>query len=185
MADASYPSGAHILSLIAGIFIILSGLVYIAVGALVGSVFAGLGVAGAAVAALGAVALIFGVIIIYGAVQLRTHPSSSKTWGAIILILSLLSFVGGSGFFIGLILGLIGGILALVWKAPPAPMTGGQWGQPGTGAAWGQPTAAAAPPPAGGAPLAPGQGQKFCSSCGSPNAPNATFCAKCGAPLTA
>jgi len=42
---------------------------------------------------------------------------------------------------------------------------------------WQPPPGGAAPPPAGGAPPA----QMTCRNCGSPLAPGATFCGKCGA----
>ncbi|HYT00899.1 MAG TPA: zinc-ribbon domain-containing protein [Thermoplasmata archaeon] len=42
---------------------------------------------------------------------------------------------------------------------------------------WQPPPGGAAPPPAGGAPSA----QMTCRNCGSPLAPGATFCGKCGA----
>ena len=173
----NYPSTAYILSLIGGILILIGGIIEAAPAAVVGSVVAGLGFGGfgALIIALGVIALLFGILVLYGALQLKNHPQTAKTWGILILVFSLLSFIGGGGFYIGAILGIVGGILALVWN-PPAPAPG--YGQPMTAApGWGQPPAAAgAPPPAA-------AGQKFCSSCGSANAPGAQFCAKCGAPM--
>lgn len=177
-----YPNGAFLLTLIGGIFVILGGLVYAALAAFVGSLYSSLGVGGVGALAAGiligfaVVALIIGIIMIYGALQLKNHPEGAKTWGIIIIVLSLISYIGGGGFYIGLILGLIGGVLALVWRAP-APM--GQFGQMGQ-PQWGQP-APMAPPP--GAAPAPGAGQRFCSSCGSSNAAGTQFCAKCGAAM--
>lgn len=37
-------------------------------------------------------------------------------WGVLIPIFSILSLFGGGGFFIGMILGIIGGALGLAWK---------------------------------------------------------------------
>jgi len=168
----SYPSAAFILSLIGGIFILLGGLYEAAVYAIVGSAFLaffpGLG---ALLIALAVVALIFGLIIIFGAIQMRSHPESAKTWGILVLVFAIFSWIGGGGFVIGFLLALIGGILAIVWH-PPAPAMG-QPGQP----TWGQPT------PMAQAPAAAPAGQKFCSSCGSPNAAGTQFCAKCGAAM--
>lgn len=175
----NYPSTAYILSLIGGILILIDGIITAAVAAAVGSVIAGFGFGGlgAILIIFGVIALLFGLVVLYGAMQLKNRPETAKTWGILILIFSLISFIGGGGFYIGAILGLVGGILALVWS-PPAPQPG--YGQPMMQAApaWGQPPAAAAAPP----PAAAG-GQKFCSSCGSPNAAGAQFCAKCGAPM--
>ena len=128
----SYPSTAFILSLIGGLFIILAGAIsawIYAVGAAI--LFAFFPGGAALLIGLAVAALLFGVIIIVGAFMLRSKPESSKTWGIIILLLALFSWVGGGGFFIGFILALIGGILAITWHPPASPQ-----------AAWGQPTAA-------------------------------------------
>jgi hypothetical protein len=99
-----------------------------------------------------------------------------------IIVLALVSFIGGGGFYIGLILALIGGIVAVTWRPPTvapsaygAPGYGTPVGAPGAAPPWGAP---ASPP------LQPGVAQRFCSSCGSPNVANAQFCAKCGAPMS-
>lgn len=182
-APRPYPNGAYILSLIGGIFIILAGLVYVAIAAVASSVYSSLGLGGIGAAAASilivyaVVALILGFLVIYGAIQLKRRPEGARTWGVLILVFSLISIIGGGGFYIGLILGLIGGILAIVWR-PPAPMMGqGPMGQP----MWGAPPPMAPPP--GAAPAAGGAGQRFCASCGSPNAAGTQFCAKCGAAM--
>lgn len=150
MAEKDYPSTAFILSLIGGIFILLGGIYEAAITALIGTaalaLFPGLG---ALLIALAVVALLFGLIILVGAFMLRSKPQSSKTWGIVILLLAIISLVGGGGFFIGFILALIGGILAITWKPPTPtqtawgaqpqpPMMGGQAPPPGWG---GQPPA--------------------------------------------
>jgi Family of unknown function (DUF6114) len=50
--------------------------------------------------------------------MLNSKPEEHSTWGTLILIFSVLSIFGGAmgGFGVGLILGLIGGVLALTWK---------------------------------------------------------------------
>ncbi len=166
----AYPSTAFVLSLIGGIFIILGGIVSAVIAAVFTSLTFGLiPGASAILIALSVVGLIFGLIVLYGAIMLRSHPESAKTWGVIILVMSLLSWIGGwGGLFIGFLLGLIGGILAIVWHPPPMAQ-----------AAW-TPTAT---PPMAAPGAAPASGQKFCASCGSPNAAGAPTCVKCGAPL--
>ena len=179
----SYPSTAYILTLIGGILILIDGFITAAAAAAVGAAFLGLvpGIA-ALLIAFGVIALLFGLVILYGALQLKNRPQSARSWGILILIFAIISFIGGGGFFIGAILALVGGILAMVWT-PPAPAPGyaqPYGGQPMASAAppaWGQPAAAPAAPPAGAV------GQKFCSHCGSQNTSTAQFCAKCGAPM--
>jgi hypothetical protein len=66
----------------------------------------------------GIVGLALGVLMIVGAVMLYNRPQRHATWGTVIVILSVLSLfaraTGGLG--IGLILGLVGGLLAITWK---------------------------------------------------------------------
>ncbi len=63
-----------------------------------------------------AISLMSGIIILLGSVMVYTRPHEATLWGTIIVVFSVLSLVGMGGFFIGFLLALIGGILALVWK---------------------------------------------------------------------
>ena len=178
MSSSSYgrpfPSTAYWLSLIGGVLIALGGIVEVAEGIVYSSVIDSL-VPGATavIIALGAVALLFGVIIIVMGLRLKSHPESARSSGILILVLSLISFIGGGGYFIGLILGLIGGILAITWRPPASPQS--SYGQPIYGSQVGASTVA---------PMQSGSGQRVCSHCGSPNVPGAQFCTKCGAPMS-
>jgi hypothetical protein len=66
------------------------------------------------------VGLIAGIIMIISAVMLRAHPGEHLIWGTLIVVFSAISFLGMGGFFIGAILGIVGGALALSFKAGPA-----------------------------------------------------------------
>jgi hypothetical protein len=180
----NYPRTAYLLALIGGILILLGAIVEAIELAIIGSAFAAFGFGGFAALfiALAVIALIFGIIVLVLALRLKSNPQGVKMTGVLIIVFSLLSYIGGGGFYLGGILALVGGILALIWN-PPAVMAQPGWGQPGQpgqqgqwgqpqAAAWGQPTSA--PPATGG---------KTCASCGTPNAPGAQFCAKCGAAL--
>ena len=114
------PSAAFVLSLIAGIFILIGGLAIAAVGA----IFVFLPVAGAAIAAIGVFGIICGLLTILGAIWINSGQKDKVRNGAIlVLIFSILSWVGAiGGFFLGFLLGLIGSILALTWN-PPATQT--------------------------------------------------------------
>jgi hypothetical protein len=70
----------------------------------------------------GLAGVLFGVAVIAGALMLYNNPVDHAKWGMVILIFSALGIFGSAmaGFGIGLILGLIGGILALTWKLPTA-----------------------------------------------------------------
>src|SRR3990170_7603690 len=59
------------------------------------------------------VGIVCGVIVIIGALMLKSHVAEHRSWGIVILIFSVISFLGMGGFYIGAILGIIGGALAL------------------------------------------------------------------------
>jgi hypothetical protein len=107
-----------VLSIVGGILILLRGIVRIAVGDVI--TFVGSDevrhrfLAGLALNVIGGVAVVFGIIIIIGAYLIYNRMEASG--GAVVLIFSLLSIFVGSGWLIGLIFGVIGGILALLKK---------------------------------------------------------------------
>lgn len=125
------PTAAFVLSLIAGILILLGGIYGAIVGIIGGAIIGvipGLGWLGGLIVALGFLGLIFGILVIVGAVMINSGERDKvKTGSIIVLIFSILSlFPGGiGGFVIGFILGLVGSILGLTWKppeeAPPPP----------------------------------------------------------------
>ena len=131
------PTTAFIISLIAGVFIILGGGLmsmlgygmmgmmgrdYGGFGGMMGPGFGmmgpGFGMMGFAFGMIGILGLIFGVIVIVSAIMLNGKPQEHATWGTLILIFSVLSLLGSAGGFgVGLILGIIGGVLAITWKS--------------------------------------------------------------------
>lgn len=171
-----YPSTASILSLIGGVLIALEGILD-ALRSSVGRIvprLAGIGIV------FGILGLVFGLVILYGAFRLRSDPTMSQTWGILIVVLAVVSILAGGGFLLGLILALIGGILAITWK-PPVPAPPG-YGASGYGGPPGPPPGAVLGSP-GAAPAPPGVAQRFCPACGAPNVATAQFCAKCGAAM--
>ncbi len=135
MVDEERPTAAFLLSLVAGIFILLgAGLMsmfgsgfmgmmnrYGRNGFGYGMMGQGFGMMGFAFGILGIVGLIFGAIVIISAYMLNSKPKEHTTWGTLIVIFSVLSILGSAGGFgVGLILGVIGGILGITWKPPEA-----------------------------------------------------------------
>jgi hypothetical protein len=157
----SYPNVAFVLSLIAGIFVLLGGLVVGAIGAILSFFAYGIG------AVIGIFGIIWGIIIIVGAINLRAYPRQHLTWGIIILVFSIFSWFGGlGGFFIGFLLGLIGGILAIIWSPPLQTQAASSYAAP-----------------AYVAPAAPSSTARFCPNCGASVSPNTRFCRYCGKEL--
>lgn len=121
------PTTAYILSLIAGILMLLGGGMGTYSGMMGGrSMMGGYNMMGPGMMGypswgfgmgFGVLGLIFGLVVIFGAIMLDSKPKEHKTWGTIILIFSILSIFGGmGGFGIGAILGIIGGALAISWS---------------------------------------------------------------------
>jgi hypothetical protein len=73
---------------------------------------------------MGVLGLVFGIIVIVSAVMLYNRPTEHTTWGVLVLVFSVLSAFGSmmGGFGVGVILGVIGGVLAILWK-PVSPST--------------------------------------------------------------
>lgn len=116
---AEKPTAAFVLSLIGGIFIILGALLWIVVGSILAFLSMDFGL-GASLA--GGLGIVMGLIIIVGGVMMYVRPQQHVMWGAIVLILSIVSIpFSFAGAVIGFILALVGGILGLVFK-PSMPM---------------------------------------------------------------
>ncbi len=132
MTESEKPTAAFILSLLGGIFIILGGGLMSSIGYgfnMMSNYWGGMmggygmmgpsfGMMGFALGIMGVVGLVFGAIVIISALMLNSKPHEHATWGTIIVIFSLLSIFGSAmgAFGLGLILGTVGGILAITWK---------------------------------------------------------------------
>ena len=77
-------------------------------------------IASSFVGGIGLFGLVTGAIVLASAMLLVAAPSQRTTWGVLILVFSALSFLGAGGFFVGAILGIVGGILTLRWKPSTA-----------------------------------------------------------------
>src|SRR5438445_8343350 len=127
------PTAATILSIIGGVFIVIGGLTIATVGSLI-SIFGSSGnftvnnqtanptQFGQSVATLGYIGVAMGIVTIIGGIMMYSKPTSAKTWGIIVLLLSLFSWITTlGGFFIGFLLALIGGILGITFKSSSTP----------------------------------------------------------------
>lgn len=136
------PTAAFILSLIAGVLMVVTGILSAAwfmaggysfnsrgmmggygmmggFGGMMssyGSMMHGFGVSLGYMSGLSIIGLIAGILVIIGAVMLNARSADHITWGAVILAFSVISLLGMGGFFIGALLGIAGGALALSWR---------------------------------------------------------------------
>jgi hypothetical protein len=148
MTEQATPTIAFALSLVAGILILVSGIAILVLGTafmsgMMGGYYPGMtgeyhggmmdgyespmdgyhyqtGYFPLVAAGIGIWGIVCGIVILAGSYMLYSRPASHVAWGVIILVFSLLSIFEGGGFVIGMILGVIGGILAIVQKPPSA-----------------------------------------------------------------
>ncbi len=62
------------------------------------------------------VAVICGVVVLMSSIMLRVHPQEHLIWATVIIVFSAVSFVGMGGFFIGAILGIVGGLFIIATR---------------------------------------------------------------------
>ena len=129
MGSHTFSTTAFILSLLGGIIIVVGGLLSLLFyyygwpyyGGMMGGwrwMMGGYGYVSGLYAALSIVGLVSGIIVIIGSLMLNMRPAEHRTWGAVILVFSLVSFLGMGGFMVGALLGIAGGALALAYKFP-------------------------------------------------------------------
>gem|GEM_PF-1244439 len=151
MPEPPRPTAASILAIIGGMFMIGAGILEILIG-WSQSVFP-LGPAGIIFVVSGVLGLFAGALVVTFGALVHLYPHHHVAYGVLILAfstLSLASFAGGFG--VGFVLGLVGGILAIVHHPYPA----GPYLPP--------------PPPI----------QRVCPRCGMVIDPSVRFCPHCG-----
>jgi hypothetical protein len=118
------PIGAFLLTLFGGLLILVEGALLLFAAAVLGS--AGYDVA-SSVSGIGAIVALLGLFLVLLATAVLVKPAAHRDLGVIILVVAAVSFLFGGGFFLGGILGVLGGVLAIVFNAsyfesaPPAP----------------------------------------------------------------
>jgi hypothetical protein len=134
MSEPAKLATAYIISLVAGILIILGSLytkmwgTWMMGGGYVGMMGGIVGMVGqqahGVMTGMWILGLMSGIIVLISAIMLKIRPGEATEgirkcctfWGTIILIFSIVSLFGGSmgGFLIGAIFGIVGGTLALL-----------------------------------------------------------------------
>jgi len=115
-------TAGFIVSLIGGILILVNALLVVGVAGTVGAFAAWLpeaeeaaGVVSAFFMAWAAAGMIFAILVVIGAVLIYM-PGREVIGGILVLIFSILSIIIGGGFFVGMILGIVGGALGIAKK---------------------------------------------------------------------
>jgi hypothetical protein len=108
-----------VLSLIAGILVLIDGIVVYTNSDLFKEVFTSLGFnekpLGLGFDVLGGIAIVFAIVIFIGAYLVYT-PRKEMIGGIVMLVFSIISIITGGGFIIGMALGIIGGALGIAKK---------------------------------------------------------------------
>jgi hypothetical protein len=145
------PVNAFILSLIGSCFVLL--------GTILGSIVAPIGFYSTLSDIFAAVAVFLGTVMFLAALLLYFRPEYHVAWGVTIIVVSVGSFTSAfasyAGFglgIVGMILGIVGGALAIGWSpgGPAAPMTSLPF--------------------------------RVCLTCGRPSYTQFAYCPYCGAP---
>lgn len=112
--DEDLPVGAFILSMLGGILILAAG-IYLAI---VGGIFsaAGNSLVGGIAEGLGGLGVLLGFLLVGLSFAMFFQPDHHLAYGIAIIVVSLMSAITGAGFILGLILGLVGGILAVLFQ---------------------------------------------------------------------
>lgn len=177
-----YPRTAQLLSLVGGLVIAVFGLAEVGVGIFLRSTLGSFlpGRSGMSIG-LGALAIVSGLGIVLMAGRLKSSPQSARTSGIVIVALALMGFFGGGGLFLGLLLAVVGGLLAMTWNPPVLPQS--VFSSSGYSLKADQPVATMewGPPSSPSSRL--GGAGRVCPSCGARNVADARFCAACGAPV--
>ncbi len=120
---AEKPTAAFVLSLIGGIFILLGGILTAVVLAAIGGILGGLGFTfmGLGLEMMGILGVVLSLILIIAAVMMYVKPQQHAIWGALVLVMAIISFpfTAFGGVIIGFILALVGSILGIVFKPSP------------------------------------------------------------------
>jgi hypothetical protein len=161
------PTTAFALSLVAGILILLGGVLELWVATVLNG-FLFINDYSNWLLLLGVIGLGLGIFVIALSVLLFLQPQHHVAYGVVILVLSVLSAVSYWGFVVGLVLGIIGGILAITWT--PIRWAPTYYGPPFP-AAW-QP-----------APVQTmASSHRVCLKCGRLIGLDSRFCSYCGTP---
>lgn len=108
------PTAAYVLSLIGGFLGLIVGFILIGLAASISTYYYyGTQIIASIYGAIGGWCLITSIIVIVSAAKLNSNPWEHTKWGVIILVFSIIG--------LGTLFGLIGGILALVYK-PQGPV---------------------------------------------------------------
>jgi uncharacterized membrane protein YjjP (DUF1212 family) len=120
LARKDYPRYAFWLSAAGGTIILIQGLMAIFVRSVLYAVITDIW-AGLEAVLIGVMLVLAGLIIDSSAASLVYRPEYRVSAGATIFIISLLALFLGGGYIIGSVLGMVGGVMAMIWHWRKVP----------------------------------------------------------------
>lgn len=108
-----YPRYGYYMALAAAVLFFIQGIMMIFFSSIVYALIISLGV-GVAAFLLGILMVVLALIVGSSALGLRSYPERHVALGASIIVFSLIALFMGGGYLIGTVLGIIGGILAIM-----------------------------------------------------------------------
>lgn len=156
------PLAAMLIALFGGLLILTEGTYYAAALSGASSVGGVVGAIAGDLAGLFALGAFFGLLVVVLSVVLLLKPELHTSLGIAVVVLALLSLLGGGGWILGLVLALVGGILAIAFRPDDQYASSGSPEPPG----W---------RPVGAPPAA--------TPVDRPSAPTSLFCSRCGAAM--
>ncbi len=111
------PVAAGVLTMLGGLFILVGGAVIAVIGSILSAFFGSF-------SSLWLIGLLLGGLTILDGFLMVALPTPHSVWGvlAIVFAIGSIPFALG-GFFVGFILAVLGGVLALRWRPPPPDRT--------------------------------------------------------------
>jgi len=115
LAREGYPKIAFWLSVAGAALILIEGIMFIFLISIWATIEYG-GWTGLAEVALGIIMVITAILIGSAAAALVIRPQDHVAAGSTIALISFLALFLGGGYIIGSVLGMIGGVMAIVWR---------------------------------------------------------------------
>jgi hypothetical protein len=117
MDGEEWPVAGGVLTVLAGLLMLIDGAFEVWLGGVAAtSGIPGSSAAGGILSGLGLLGTLIGLIVLVLGIMLYVNPDSHLGYGIAVAVLSALSFFGGGGFLLGIVLGVIGGLLACFFQ---------------------------------------------------------------------
>jgi hypothetical protein len=120
LAADNYPKWAFYLSSFGGVIMLVAGLFAIFFNSVYFAIVTDIPGIGLTFILIGIMLVICSLFVSGAAASLVLKPAMHRSAGVSIVLFSLLALLFGGGWFVGAFLGIVGGIMAIMWKPKAA-----------------------------------------------------------------